>query len=83
MTLSVWKFWICRDKIGKEYITLYDTQQTVESGDLFYTDANGREILQRRYHQAFDDKNIVIKYFQFIKTWNGFYTEIYWLQERS
>lgn len=37
-----------KDKIGKEYITLYDTQQTVESGDLFYTDANGREILQRR-----------------------------------
>lgn len=37
-----------RDKIGKEYITLYDTQQMMTSGDLFYTDANGREILERR-----------------------------------
>ncbi|XP_061174982.1 lysosomal alpha-mannosidase-like [Saccostrea echinata] len=36
-----------KDKLGKEYITLYDTQ-SMASGDLFYTDANGREILERQ-----------------------------------
>ncbi|XP_048762590.2 lysosomal alpha-mannosidase-like isoform X2 [Ostrea edulis] len=36
-----------KDKLGKEFITLYDTQ-SMETGSLFYTDANGREILERR-----------------------------------
>lgn len=41
-------YWFSRDKLGKEFITLYDTQ-SMETGSLFYTDANGREILERRY----------------------------------
>ena len=35
-----------KDNIGKEVITHFDTN--IESGSLFYTDANGREMKERR-----------------------------------
>lgn len=48
-----------RDQYGKEIISRFETN--LQTGGLFYTDSNGREILERRYgvrnwkiHQSFD-----------------------------
>lgn len=45
-SLTICSLSLYRDGLGKEVITRLDTD--IESSDYFYTDSNGREVLERR-----------------------------------
>ncbi len=46
-SLTICSLSLDRDGLGKEVITRLDTD--IESSDYFYTDSNGREVLERRW----------------------------------
>lgn len=46
ISLNIGTLFLFRDGLGKEVITRLDTD--IESSGYFYTDSNGREVLERR-----------------------------------
>lgn len=46
ISLNIGTLFLFRDGLGKEVITRLDTD--IQSSGYFYTDSNGREVLERR-----------------------------------